>query len=74
MIIITVDTILEMIGTLLFFLSLIMLILVASYLASDLAINWIYKYSDEVYKRAILIAAVLIFLIGACLIVIERLL
>jgi len=73
MIIIAVDTILEMIRTLLFFLSLIMLILVASDLASDLAINWIYKYSDEVYKRAILIA-VLIFLIGACLNVIERLL
>jgi hypothetical protein len=73
MIIIAVDMILEMIGTLLLFLSLIMLILVVSGLASDLAINWIYKYSNEVYKRAILIA-VLIFLIGACLNVIERLL
>jgi hypothetical protein len=73
MTIIAVDTILEMIRTLLFFLSLIMLILVASDLVSDLAINWIYKYSNEVYKRAILIA-VLIFLIGACLNVIERLL
>lgn len=73
MIIIAVDTILERIGPLLFFLSLIMLILVASDPASDLAINWIYKYSDKVYKRAILIA-ILIFLIGACLNVIERLL
>ena len=74
MIIIAVDTILERIGPLLFFLSLIMLILVASDPASDLAINWIYKYSDKVYKRAILLIAVLIFLIGACLNVIERLL
>ena len=69
MIIIAVDTILEMIGTLLVFLSLIMLILVAS----GLAVKWIYKYDDEVYKRATLVA-VLIFLIGACSIVIERLL
>jgi hypothetical protein len=69
MIIIAVDMILEMIGTLLLFLSLIMLILVVS----GLAIKWIYKYDGEVYKRATLIA-VLIFLIGACSIVIERLL
>ena len=66
MIIIAVDTILEMIGTLLVFLSLIMLILVAS----GLAVKWIYKYDDEVYKRATLIA-VLLFFIGAGSILIE---
>ena len=67
--IITLDMIFEIIGMLFLDLSLIMLIMVAS----GLAVKWIYKYDDEVYKRATLVA-VLIFLIGACSIVIERLL
>ena len=67
--IITLDMIFEIIGMLFLDLSLIMLIMVAS----GLAVKWIYKYDDEVYKRATLVA-VLIFLIGACSIVIGRLL
>ena len=67
--IITLDMIFEIIGMLFLDLSLIMLIMVAS----NLATNWIYKYSVGVYQRATLIT-ILIFLIGACSILIVRLL